>query len=139
MAFDPLIAGASTVASALYFFASETRPSGELAVSVDVDVVARQSSIAGAGLGLFAARDLEAGTLLGRYPGRIWGADAWLRYKGLTPDDFLLESAQRAQIQQERQTKAEKYTWKLGKGFDPDDPDDRLSLEVPLIGMYIYV
>ena len=78
MSFDPLISGVSTVASAIFFFAYETRPSGDLAVDED-DVVARKSTIANAGLGLFAARDLEAGTVLGTYPGRLWRADAWVR------------------------------------------------------------
>jgi len=133
MVFDPILAGASTVASTLFFFAAETRPSGLLSVEIDVDVYTKQSTIPGAGLGLFAARDLQAGTVLGQYPGRIWGADAWLRYKGLTPSEILLEPAERERVQRVRQRTAEVYTWKLGKGFDPDDPSDRQSLEVPLI------
>ena len=123
MAFDPLLSGASTVASALFFFALETRPSGDLQVEEDGDVVAKPSTISGAGLGLFAARDLEAGTVLGNYPGRVWRADAWVRYKGLEPADYLLDSAQRGNLQQERQRRAEAYTWKLGAEIETDDDD----------------
>ena len=65
MAFDPLLSGVSTVTSAIFFFAYETRPSGDLAVAEEADVVAKTSTIPNAGLGLFAARDLEAGTVLG--------------------------------------------------------------------------
>ena len=124
MAFDPLLSGVSTVASALFFFAYETRPSGVLAVDEEADVVAKTSTIPNAGLGLFAARDLEAGTVLGTYPGRVWRADAWLRYKGLEPSDFLLDSAQKEKVQRERQRKAEAYTWKLGKEIDSEDDGD---------------
>jgi hypothetical protein len=123
MAFDPLISGASTVASALFFFALETRPSGEFTVDDD-SVVAKPSSIPGAGLGLYAARDLEAGAVLGTYPGRVWGAEAWLRYKGLTPAELLLDAEERAKIQQERQKKAEAYTWKLAKELESDEGTD---------------
>jgi hypothetical protein len=121
MAFDPMLSGVSTAVSALFFFAYETRPSGDLAVDEDLDVAPKTSTIANAGLGLFAARDLEAGTVLGTYPGRVWRADAWLRYKGLEPSDYLLEPAQRAKLQKERQARAEAYTWKLGKEFDSDE------------------
>ena len=124
MLFDPLISGVSTVASALFFFAYETRPSGDLMVEEHVDVVTKPSSIPGAGLGLFAARDLEAGAVLGTYPGRVWEAAAWLRYKGLTPADMLLGADERASLLQARQRTAEAYTWKLGKALEVDDGED---------------
>ena len=124
MAFDPLISSLSTIFSALVFFAYETRPSGGLAVDEDSDVVAKPSTIPNAGLGLFAARDLEAGTVLGTYPGRVWSAATWLRFKGLEPGDLLLDTAERAKLQEERQRRAEVFTWKLGKEIDSDDGDN---------------
>ena len=79
----------STVTSAVGFYAYETRPSGDLAVHSG-DVQVKPSNVEGAGLGLFAARDLPAGTPLGSYPGCIWPARTWLQWKGILPRDMLL-------------------------------------------------
>jgi hypothetical protein len=79
----------STVTSAVGFYAYETRPSGDLAVHSG-DVQVKPSNVEGAGLGLFAARDLPAGTPLGSYPGCVWPARTWLQWKGILPRDMLL-------------------------------------------------
>jgi len=45
------------------------RPRGKLMVDPAVDIVAQQSTVPGAGLGLYAKRNLPRGTALGTYPG----------------------------------------------------------------------
>ena len=62
--------------------------------------------------------------MLGTYPGRVWSAATWLRFKGLQPGDLLLDTAERAKLQEERQRRAEVFTWKLGKEIDSDDGDN---------------
>lgn len=41
----------------------------------------RESMVEGAGLGLFASKDLENGAILGSYPGRKWPQQLWLNRK----------------------------------------------------------
>lgn len=60
----------SSFLSYIGFIAYFDRPRGRLAVD-DSQIEVKQSTVAGAGLGLFAARDLAAGTLLGTYPGVV--------------------------------------------------------------------
>lgn len=115
----------SSAASALCFWAYETRPSGDLGVREPEDVVMKDSTIEGAGLGLFAARDLKKGTILGKYPGRVWSVDDFRRFKGLQPQDILLDSEARLKLQRERQRKAEVYAWKLDTGIGPDDLENK--------------
>lgn len=65
-----VLRGISAMASYVGIVAYVDRPRGRVGVgSREVDV--RQSTVPGAGLGLFAATDLERGTVLGTYPGVV--------------------------------------------------------------------
>ena len=70
-----LLNGVRAVASALFTYTSLTaftdRPRGRLDVLVGADLCVQPSTVPGAGLGLFAARDLGRGTVLGTYPGVV--------------------------------------------------------------------
>lgn len=59
----------------------------------------RDSEVEGAGLGLFALKDLESGTILGSYPGRKWPQQLWLNRKSGGDKDA--------------QAKARTYVWLL--------------------------
>ena len=106
----------STMASAFGWYAYETRPDGILSVGPG-DVEVKESRVKGAGLGLFAARDLEGDTLLGTYPGCVWPSDQWLKWKGFLPQDLLLMPSERQRLQAERKSRAREYVWKLESGY----------------------
>ena len=139
MSLDQAVLCLSTVTSILGFYTYETCPSGFLAVGPD-DVVVKVSSVEGAGLGLFAARDLPAGTLLGSYPGCAWPASRWLQLKGLQPQDIMLPPAARRELQEQRQTRAREYVWKLESGFviDPTSATGEIADYVPWIGNALF-
>ncbi|EKX45696.1 hypothetical protein GUITHDRAFT_138899 [Guillardia theta CCMP2712] len=60
------------------------------ALSPAVDaLVVKPSTIPQAGLGLFAAVDIPAGTEIGRYAGSLWPQGLWLRWKGAKLGDVL--------------------------------------------------
>ena len=61
----------SAFASYVGFVAFFDRPRGKLSVELDGDIEIRPSQVPGAGLGLFAKRDLSRGTVLGTYPGTV--------------------------------------------------------------------
>lgn len=59
---------ATTYIAAITYF---DRPQGQLNVDIDRDVEIKQSTVTGAGLGLFACCALPRGTILGTYPGAV--------------------------------------------------------------------
>jgi hypothetical protein len=60
----------SSVLSYVAFIAYFDRPRGSMSVD-DTVIEVKQSTVPGAGLGLFCRRDLAAGTVLGTYPGVV--------------------------------------------------------------------
>jgi len=135
MSLEQAVFALSTLVSTFGFSVWETRPFGFLSVDIH-DVVVRNSTVPGAGMGLFAATPLPAGTVLGAYPGGLWSASTWLRLKGLRPRDVLLPPEQRRARQEERQARAREYVWKLESGLilDPTSTSGRLSDAVPWLG-----
>jgi len=126
MSLEQFVFGASTLTSALCVYTYETQPSGYLAVGPG-DVEVKQSLVPGAGLGLFAARDLEKGDLLGSYPGRIWPSAMWLKWKGFLPQHLLLPLSSRLKEQEDIQTRAREYVWNLDAGFILDPTSIHIS------------
>jgi len=64
------IRGTSAIASYIGFVAYLDRPQGQLNVN-DNDIEIKESTVPGAGLGLFAKTSLNAKTVLGSYPGVV--------------------------------------------------------------------
>jgi len=105
----------------------------------------KTSAIPGAGLGLFAARDLQEGLVLGTYPGRIWDTRIWLFCKGWCAADLLRpmlrfargseHKHERAARKQLRQRRAMEYVWILSPSLliDPTDSRGLLRSHVPHI------
>eukprot|EP00961_Rhodomonas_salina_P106126 1429299-Rhodomonas_salina.1 len=124
MGFDPVIFTSSALISSLVFIAYEGRPRGGLQIDSDLLEV-RQSSVKDAGVGLFARQDLPAETCLGSYPGRLWPAGIWLRFKGATIWDAAQTTSREREL---RQIKARSYVWKLENGniIDPTTSDGEL-------------
>ena len=78
---------APTVLSFFTYFAlaaAYDRPQGKLAVD-DGILVARQSQVPGAGLGLYSTEPISEGTALGTYPGVVREANAYLKKYGEYP------------------------------------------------------
>ena len=78
---------APTMSSFFTYFAlaaAYDRPQGKLAVD-DGILVARQSQVPGAGLGLYTTEPIPEGTALGTYPGVVREANAYLKKCGEYP------------------------------------------------------
>ena len=86
--------------------AYDRRPRGW---TVDGAVVPGESTVPGAGRGLFAARALVEGEELGAYPGLVFNAESWAASKG-------------------GDTTACAYVWDIGNGLccDPSDASGSL-------------
>mmetsp|Transcript_2006 Transcript_2006/g.3050 ORF Transcript_2006/g.3050 Transcript_2006/m.3050 type:complete len:257 (-) Transcript_2006:1105-1875(-) len=83
----PTIVAQATSGLATYFglVAYFDRPRGRLDVDAS-NIEAKQSQVEGAGLGLYACRDIPEGTILGTYPGVVRPADNYMVKTGKAPD-----------------------------------------------------
>jgi len=78
---------APTISSFLTYFAlaaAYDRPQGKVALEEGI-LVARQSQVPGAGLGLYTTQSIPEGTALGTYPGVVREANAYLKKYGQYP------------------------------------------------------
>ena len=79
-------------------------------------LVARPSTVPGAGRGLYAGVPIAGGSALGTYPGRVLSMPAYLRKLARTP-------------------RAAEYCWQLSDGrqvLDPTDASGKLLEPIPL-------
>ena len=140
LAFGVLHAGTAFtgMCCALFFaYAGWTQPVGENRLGPDWLMVG-QSTITGAGMGLFAARDLREGLVLGTYPGRVWDTSMWLLCKGFRAADLrrgIENKDARVARKHLRQRRAKKYLWILSPSLliDPTDCRGLLRTYVPHI------
>ena len=99
-----------TITSFLTYFALVAvydRPQGKLALE-DGILVARQSQVPGAGLGLYTTQSIPEGTALGTYPGVVREANAYLNKCGQFPQ-------------------ASSYAWRFTDNASYIDPTDALG------------
>jgi len=136
--FDGSLTAASSLTGLALVLLLETRPHGRVTLTEDALVV-KPSTIPQAGLGLFAAVDIPAGTEIGRYAGSLWPQGLWLRWKGAKLGDVLstAPSSEQLAIQQ----RAREYIWRLSNGnvLDPTDSDGTLLDHVPYILPWVKV
>lgn len=120
-----LAAGCGVLLSAYLLW---MQPVGESCVG-PCDIFVASSAVSGKGL--FAARDLGQGLVLGTYPGRVWRKRTWRRFKGLRIADFFM--GLRHAKQRQRQSRAQEYIWLLedDKIIDPTDHHGLLQPYVP--------
>ena len=100
-----------TVTSFLTYFAlaaAYDRPQGKLELE-DGILVARQSQVPGAGLGLYTTQSIPEGTALGKYPGVVREANAYLNKYGQYPQ-------------------CGSYAWRFTDNASYIDPTDALGI-----------